>query len=252
LKSANLRFWNKEDFLKRLLPEVLDGGYLWSSAERVELNEEVELNVKFVGIKENFKLGAKVIWRKAKPPGRDDLPEGVGLAFQKEYIPVLKEILRLLKLSAAENDPLKLQDERTEVRYPVNYLSEYLFEKKIITAPIKNISESGCFIETDNPLPVGTNLVFFMYRPKRPRPWVLEGEVRWAAKESPAKGMGLKLLFDSRKHKDELRRLMQIIAKGDDQVANAAQDPSMFSTNFTKTQQLQRNSNNGPEEPEAN
>jgi len=230
MKTADLRFRTRGEFMAYYLEDVNEGGILWPSDEAVNINETVKVQVRFAGYHEQWDLFCDVVWRHARPPGRPELPEGVGLAVSEQS---LLDMGKLLAFCTDKNSDQGLyrNDERTELRFDVPYLVEYLHQRKLMRAQLSNISESGCFISTPQPLPPETRVVFFMYRPKRPRPWVLEGEVRWVRRESDKPGMGVKLLFDMRRHKGEVKLLIRNLAKGEEAPFDEL-DEHAYSTDF--------------------
>jgi Tfp pilus assembly protein PilZ len=236
-RAVEIRFRSKEEFLKLFLEDVQEGGVLWPSDDAVSLNEILLLRIRFAGIPDAWELYCRVIWRHARPPGRDDLPEGVGLVVEDQSLKDLKLLLRFCKEKNEQLETLYRSDERTEVRYDVPYLAEYLVQRRLNRVTLSNISETGCFMLTDNPLPISTHFIFFMYRPNRPRPWVLEGEVRWVQREGGKKGMGVKLLFDLKRHKLEVKRLISNVESGADQNVNEL-DETAYSTGFLASSQL--------------
>ncbi len=233
MRTENIRFQRKEDFLKYYLEDVYEGGILWITDAPVNMNEEILLNIRFAGWPKVWSLKTFVLWRNARPPGRDDLPEGVGLAVSEESLQDFANLLAFCRERDTTRDSILKPDERANVRFDVPYLVEFLYEKKLVRAALRDISESGCYIETDKLLPELTRFVFFMYRPHKPRPWVMEGEVRWTRSAPPKRGMGIKFLFDTRRHKAEVRKLINKIERGEKYSANI--DESSYSTDFLST-----------------
>ena len=228
-RAIELRFRNRKEFLAVYLEDIGEGGLLWKSEEHVDLDEVLTASVRFAGMPNSWTIDCRVIWRKAKPPGRSDLPAGIGLTIEPESLETLRDIVEFCHSQDPGESSLYRAEERTGVRHNVPYLAEFLVNKRLMQGKLVDISEGGCFIVTEHPLPELTRFVFFMYRPRRPRPWVLEGEVRRVDREGDNKGMGIRLLFDTKRHRAEIRRLVQKLESGGEHSESV--DSSTYSTN---------------------
>ena len=228
--TIELRFRNRKEFLAVFLDDIGEGGLLWKGEQHVDMDEVLTISIRFAGMPNTWEMRCRVIWRHAKPPGRDDLPKGVGLTVEPESMDVLGDLLEFAHSQDPGESSLYRAEERTGVRHSVPYLAEFLVNKRLMQGKLVDISEGGCFIVTEHPLPVQTRFVFFMYRPHRPRPWVLEGEVMRVEREGDNKGMGIRLQFDTKRHRAEIRRLVQKLESGADNAPEEV-DSSTYSTN---------------------
>jgi len=78
-------------------------------------------------------------------------------------------------------------DRRRSGRYEVTWSVDCETEDTFLYASITNISEMGIFVRTDQPLPVGTQLVLRFAVPSAESAFVLRGIVQWI---NPVKPLG--------------------------------------------------------------
>lgn len=83
---------------------------------------------------------------------------------------------------------------RTDPRYDRRIEVDLSAEGKRSSAVTKNISLGGMFVETLEPLTVGTTLQVRFKVPTQPEPIEVTGEVRWIERGAPGKltGMGVR------------------------------------------------------------
>lgn len=94
-------------------------------------------------------------------------------------------------------------EKRAQPRTPIELKVEYKKMNTFFADYTKNISKGGTFIKTDRPLPLGTEFIFKLTVPKRPRPFELRGAVVWTNRpeelqqpEVDEMGMGIRFVFD--------------------------------------------------------
>lgn len=210
-RKISLRYLEKKEFLKYFLPEIGIGGLQWVTNKNPEHGEVMPLTIRFAGYPQLFELEARVVWRKSKPPMRSDLPEGVGLEFTSKSSAALRELQHFAE--SEESAALQAIDDRSEARIRVNLEVEYLFGEEMVRERVLDISAGGLFISTENILPEDDRFVFFLHDDNFVRPWVMEGRVVWTNREGKKKGFAVKCLFDSRKHKREVRQYVAALAE---------------------------------------
>lgn len=102
------------------------------------------------------------------------------------------------------------QHHRVKLRIEVSYqkIDSYL------NRFTENISEGGCFIETDEVLPPRTEVPLEFSFPNHPKPLVIKGEVVWVV-EGTHSGMGIQYKDISPDAQKVLREIVQSRMKGD-------------------------------------
>ena len=102
------------------------------------------------------------------------------------------------------------QHPRVKLRIEVSYqkMDSYLHRFT------ENISEGGCFIETDEVLPPRTEVPLEFSFPNHPKPLVITGEVVWVV-EGTHSGMGIQYKEISQDAQKVLREIVQSLMKGD-------------------------------------
>ncbi len=203
-KREILRFFKKQDFLDRYLPDVGAGGFQWKTQKR-EIGEIIHFEISFVGYDRKFLFTGHVVWGNSRPPMRPHLAPGVGIEFDPADEKTLKELIRFLT-SDEEDEILKAKDDRRNNRIRVALECDYLFQGRLVRETLSNISSTGLQINTHNVLAKGTQFIFFLYDNEFLRPLVLEGLVVWAEEGDIKPGLGVQFLFDSRKHKAEVEK----------------------------------------------
>jgi type IV pilus assembly protein PilZ len=94
----------------------------------------------------------------------------------------------------AEDTP----ERRADDRRPIELKVEYKRRNTFFADYTKNISRGGTFIKTTRPLPVGTEFLFKLYVPGRPRPLTIHGEVQRIVPEpvgNEESGMAIRFVY---------------------------------------------------------
>ena len=89
----------------------------------------------------------------------------------------------------------KRQAPRIEVQMTADLKTTYIYT----TASVLNVSKSGMFIKTRNPLPEGSEVEISLYLARQDQPRHFKGVVRWgrtSPQGSVPPGMGVKLFSD--------------------------------------------------------
>ncbi len=215
IPKVEIRFLNKRDFLDYFLPDVGIGGFHWAGPPGKisdSVSGRVHFRLAFVGTSKKYEMDGKVVWRHSRPPMRPQLPPGVGIEFLPASRKALKELLTFVA-SKDEDEVLKSVDDRKENRIRVSLRCEYLFKRKLVRERLSNISSTGLYIETDRILEEGERFLFFLHDKQFLRPMVMEGRVVWANRRGERPGIGVQLLFDSRKHKGDVQRYVNSLSE---------------------------------------
>lgn len=89
------------------------------------------------------------------------------------------------------------ESRREHSRKPIELKVEYKRLNAFFADYTRNISHGGTFIQTDKPLPIGTEFVFKLVVPNLEEPLSIEGQVRWiiesGTEEEP--GMGIRFIY---------------------------------------------------------
>src|SRR5687768_1858653 len=128
----------------------------------------------------------------------------------------------MIRVVAAPRDEGERRERRGETRQPIELKVEYQRLNAFLADYTKNISRGGSFIQTDKPLPVGTEFVFRLIVPGLGEPLRIRGQVKWVVEpvagaevgEAPVAppGMGIRFLYadeeDRRSLAERVGRLM--------------------------------------------
>lgn len=103
--------------------------------------------------------------------------------------------------------------ERVEVTWSVDCATDDTF----LYASITNISELGIFVQTIEPLPVGTALTLRFAPRASAEPFVVRGRVQWvnridAVRETPNPGMGIRFVDLAPEDRERLVEAIHTIA----------------------------------------
>ncbi len=99
---------------------------------------------------------------------------------------------------------LKGYEKRVTKRLPIRVLVEYESTEDFLIDYTANVSVGGMFIQTDDPLPLGSRFRLRFRVPPRSRVIETFGEVRWSMSAADAAPMqpGMGIQFDELKPKD--------------------------------------------------
>lgn len=108
---------------------------------------------------------------------------------------------------------LKLSERRIAARMPIRVMVEYEAVEDFLIDYTANVSLGGIFIQTDEPLPIGTTFKLRLSIPTRNRPIDTVGVVRWCVppEESGPLIPGMGVQFDSLSPMD-LRAVHRLLA----------------------------------------
>ena len=109
------------------------------------------------------------------------------------------------------------EDLRQYPRAPVRLKVEYESQNAFFADYTRNLSRGGVFIQTEQPLALGTDFSFSLAVPERDEPFVLRGRVAWINQPkgpgAPSGGMGVSFLWEDDATKQafelEAERLMR-------------------------------------------
>ena len=102
------------------------------------------------------------------------------------------------------------QAKRTVPRAPLEIRVEYEHLNALVSDYTKNLSKGGAFIETSDPLPIGTKCYFTLTVPAINDPLRLVAEVKHHNPLEDSSGMGIGFVFSS---KDEAAAFHTVLDK---------------------------------------
>jgi type IV pilus assembly protein PilZ len=108
-------------------------------------------------------------------------------------------------------------EQRSGERSPIELKVEYERMNTFFYDYTRNISRGGTFVQTDEPLAIGTRFLFRMFVPGLREPLRLEGEVRWIrppGDPAGAPGMGLQFIFSNDRHRADVDALVEKLMVG--------------------------------------
>ena len=116
----------------------------------------------------------------------------------------------------AEQDDSDGSDRRVHTRYETSIAVDYASGETFLFAYLKNISEMGIFIRTNEPLAVGTAMRL-RFHVDEEDPLVLDGEVTWINPFRPNgenlnPGMGVRFTELTRERREQVVALVRTVA----------------------------------------
>jgi type IV pilus assembly protein PilZ len=119
----------------------------------------------------------------------------------------------------------RLSERRSAERVDVEWAVDCGTDETFLYASIRNISEMGIFVQTLEPLEVGTRLTLTFAPPGHQEPFVLRGVVQWvnpvrALSPSPNPGMGVRFVDLTLEQRERLVETIHTIAYVGDTLQN--------------------------------
>ena len=112
--------------------------------------------------------------------------------------------------------PKRPSERREHRRYPSAIAVDYADGDTFLFAYLRNISEMGIFIRTEDPLPIGSHLRM-RFQSAGKEPLVLKGDVTWinpyrADGENLNPGMGVRFVDLKPEHREHVVALVRTVA----------------------------------------
>lgn len=102
-------------------------------------------------------------------------------------------------------------NKREHSRKPIELKVEYKRLNAFFADYTRNISNGGTFIQTEKPLPIGTEFVFKLSVPNLEEPLSIEGQVRWTVEaggdEEP--GMGIRFIYHDDSEREAIEAMVE-------------------------------------------
>jgi uncharacterized protein (TIGR02266 family) len=122
-----------------------------------------------------------------------------------------QEAERREHLLGAPPAPSVQSRERRETRYDSTLKVTYQTATDFVVDYTRNISTGGLFVDSKLAPSIGTRILFRLYPPGRETPIDLPGEVAWLR---PGGGFGVRFAATSRPARDQLQKLVRLVAIG--------------------------------------
>jgi len=98
-------------------------------------------------------------------------------------------------------------------RKPIELKVEYKRLNAFFADYTRNISNGGTFIQTEKPLPIGTEFVFKLQVPHLSEPLSIEGQVRWinqpGTEDEDGPGMGIRFIYHEQSQRTAIEGLVE-------------------------------------------
>jgi type IV pilus assembly protein PilZ len=120
-------------------------------------------------------------------------------------------------VSSPLSSPDRGHERRSYERFEVTWSVDCVTDDTFLYASIANISEMGIFVQTIDPLPVGTQLTLRFAPPSSADPFVLRGTVQWVnairpLSDNPNPGMGVRFIDLSADDRERIVETIRTIA----------------------------------------
>ena len=174
-----------EQKLSRCLEDRDKSVLFYPSIGNMKVGNLVDLEIAVGDSNVLFPMKAMVVARRTRPKGTKS-PRGVFLEI------IESDIERFKRLCAFADGDWKPGTRRAYPRLRADFPVSYYFQKKFFKGEVRDISQEGLFIRTDEPLPELGQGVFVKLRPSRLwLPFSLSTRVCWIDEVDTRKGMGL-------------------------------------------------------------
>jgi uncharacterized protein (TIGR02266 family) len=204
-KTITARYPKREKLLTDFERRGRRGLLFVETGRRLQLAEQVEVEVEFPAEKRTFRLRGKVVARRRasrEPP----LPPGVQIEF-----PTGEDRALRLILDHAQGKQVAFID-RGSRRMPCSLEVAYRRDEDFIREFAEDISEGGTFIRAENILAVGTEVECRLKPPGYLMGIKIRAKVAWVLSGGSTKGMGLQFVFGNEKQLKKIRSLIKKLA----------------------------------------
>jgi len=173
----------------------------------VALGDEVDLEIAFVKEQVRFHIRAVVRWK--RPSSGRYAEQGVGLGFLPSEATTKGQLLRFARGGDVEH--VEREGRRYALHLEVKLTVEGALPRVVHT---DDMSEGGCFLLVDPPLPIGTAVVVTLRAPGALFSWLtLKGRVAWRRTQGhetngPGNGVGVEFRFEDERQRRRMSKLL--------------------------------------------
>ncbi len=198
---------NRAQFLEQSFDQDATGGLFVPGDLDVSLGDEVDLEIAFVAEQVRFHIRAVVLWK--RPASGRRAPQGVGLGFLASEATTKGQLLRFAR--GEDVDHVEREGRRYALHIEVKLGVDGTAPQVVRT---DDMSEGGCFLLVDPPLPIGTVVHVTLRAPGALFSWLtLRGRVAWRRtqgheRDGARNGVGVEFLFDDESQRRRMARLL--------------------------------------------
>lgn len=190
------------DVIERLYPNGKLGGLMLDGAPPGPVGAKVRLTLRVKGpTPRNFTLHTQLAWARRK--ASVGLRECFGLDFLPEDEGARDRLVSFARGQVPE------EAQRNEERLSVALPAALTFEGRERREELADLSVGGAFLRTQEPLPVGSEVVLSFRPPRALTKLRLRGRVTWRRVTGPVPGMGLRFEYETARQAARMAALME-------------------------------------------
>jgi len=192
-------------FLEQSTEKGEAGGLFVPGEVEVELGEEVDVEVHFVPDQVRFHIRGVVKWKRENA-GRRSIPPGIGI----EFLPSERHTREhLLEFARGSEAPKHVERER---RFHLQVDAVLKHGEQKLTGLTDDISEGGCFVNTDVRLPIGTPVEVKVRAPGTLFGWLtISATVAWTRTDPQRSGVGLAFIFETERKREKVKKIVALM-----------------------------------------
>ena len=188
-----VKFKDRREYLRAVLPDLQNGGVFLRTDEPIEVGSSIMLEFTFPEIPEGVFVTGQVVWRRLPTRWKSALPAGVGVEFdvtergKREF---LSDFARC-QLSA-----VRKRSRRLPIRLPARF--QPVGSPLEARGETRDIGRGGMFLASDTMVRYGSSLNLSIFAPSElqlPGPTSAFGRVAWVGHMNGVHGMGVQFLF---------------------------------------------------------
>jgi uncharacterized protein (TIGR02266 family) len=192
---------NRGAFLEQYFNKGALGGLFVPGEIDVDIGEEVDVEVSFVEEQVRFHTRAQVRWKRESGARRSLVP-GVGI----EFLPSEAKTQRAL-LSFAQGKSVHHVD-RAWRRFGLRVGVKARAEGATKLLATDDLCEGGCFLLTDEPLPIGSAVEVQLKKPGALFGVRQRATVAWRRDETDRRGVGVAFVFNSPRERERVEKIV--------------------------------------------
>jgi Tfp pilus assembly protein PilZ len=195
---------DRAQFAAQAFDHDTQGGLFVPGDVDVEEGEDVDLEIAFMREQVRFHIRAVVLWKRASAGRRAEA--GVGLGFPESEAATRDRILAFARGSDVDHV------EREARRYALHLEVKLTVDGEARVVSTDDMSEGGCFLLVEPPLPMGTAVRVTLRAPGALFSWLtLHGRVAWQRTQPGRTGVGVAFLFDDGRERRRMEKLLVLL-----------------------------------------
>ena len=206
MRILRVRYRDGDDLLRHYQPSLAFGGLFYPTREAIPVGDPVIVELRFPALKDRVMLRGLVAWRRS---GRHSakLRAGIGIEFRES-----ESERREFVLAVARGEDVSMvvrRHRRLPVNLPVTW--RVVAGRASHQSRFQDISPGGAFVVTDEPCPLGTELVLDLVSPGAEQPLQIAARVAWLGKRG---GVGVEFRWRDAGGARRLRELVRRLEMG--------------------------------------